>query len=231
MKPEETKGSGRLVIVGAGDFGKIAADYFEQNTDYKPAALAAERAFLPEKREYRGLPIEAFEDLPAKYPPEKFSAFVALIYTRLNRDRTRLLAAMRNAGYRIASYLSPAAFISPDSDVGENVFVFEHNVIQTGCVLEDNVILWSGNHVGHESVLRKNCFLASHVVVSGHCDIGENTFIGVNAAIGHNVSIGRDCTIGAGAVIARNIPDDAAVQPEHSPVRENISRRLWKVRE
>lgn len=230
MKHEGAKGDGGLVIIGAGQFGKIAADYFAQDTGYNPVAFAVERAFLPEKRKYRGLPVEPLEDLPGKYPPEKFTVFVAISFTRLNRERARLLATAREAGYQAASYLSPAAFVSADSDIGENVFLFEKCVIQHGCKLEDNIIMWSGSQVAHETTVRKNCFLSSSVIVSGECEIGANTFLGAGAIMGHKVKIGRDCTIGAGAVVTQNIPDDAAIKPERPPVRENASRRLWKVR-
>ena len=231
MSPEKIrKSGGKIVIIGTSEFGEIAFDYFSRDSRYEVAGFAVERAYLRET-ELCGLPVVAFEDMAAHYPPGEFEVFTALTYSRLNRDRARLVAAACAAGYRCASYLSPAAFVSPNAEIGENVFVFENNVIQHRCKLEDNVILWSGNHIGHSAVVRQNSFISSHVVVSGLCDIGENCFIGVNAAIGNGVKIGRDCTIGAGARIVRDMPDNAAVQPEASPVRENISRRLWKIRE
>ena len=32
----------------------------------------------------------------------------------------------------------------------------------------NDVTLWSGNHIGHDSVIGDHCFISSHVVVSGH---------------------------------------------------------------
>ena len=231
MHPENIRQSnGNIIIIGASDFGKIAFDYFCHDSHWKVAGFAVERAYLHQS-EVCGLPLVALEDLSSHYPPSEFSVFVALTYDSLNRSRARIVNTTRAAGYRCVSYISSAAFVSPDVEIGENVFIFENNVVQHFCKLENNVILWSGNHIGHRSIIRKNCFIASHVVVSGLCEIGENCFIGVNAAIGNGISLGRDCTIGAGAVITRDVPENAAVQPEQSPVRENISRRLWRVRE
>ena len=65
----------------------------------------------------------------------------------------------------------------------------------------DNVILWSGNHIGHRATIREGAFLSSHVAVSGYCEIGENCFLGVNSCVGDNMKIARDCIIGAGAVV------------------------------
>ena len=33
----------------------------------------------------------------------------------------------------------------------------------------NNTIIWSGNHIGHHSKIGNNCFISSHVVVSGFC--------------------------------------------------------------
>ena len=56
----------------------------------------------------------------------------------------------------------------------------------------NNVVLWSGNHIGHHTRIQDHCFISSHVVVSGFCDIGPSSFLGVNATIANNVSIGAD---------------------------------------
>jgi acyl-[acyl carrier protein]--UDP-N-acetylglucosamine O-acyltransferase len=65
--------------------------------------------------------------------------------------------------------------------IGENCFIFEDNTIQPFVRIEDNVILWSGNHIGHHSTIKSHNFISSHVVVSGQCTIEPNCFIGVNS--------------------------------------------------
>jgi carbonic anhydrase/acetyltransferase-like protein (isoleucine patch superfamily) len=75
-----------------------------------------------------------------------------------------------------------------------------------------NVVLWSGNHIGHHSVIQDNVFVASHAVISGYCDIGKNCFVGVNATIANNIRIGADCVIGAGALVARHVEEDRVVK-------------------
>jgi carbonic anhydrase/acetyltransferase-like protein (isoleucine patch superfamily) len=63
------------------------------------------------------------------------------------------------------------------------------------------VVLWSGNHIGHRTVINDNVFISSHVVISGYCEIGESSFLGVNSCVADYRKIGRDCVIGAGAVV------------------------------
>ena len=58
-------------------------------------------------------------------------------------------------------------------DIGDNTFIFEENVIQPFVRIGSNVVLWSGNHIGHDSVIEDHCFIASHVVISGNVTIAR----------------------------------------------------------
>ncbi len=132
--------------------------------------------------------------------------FVAIPYTQKNQLRTRLYLQLKMQGYTMASYVSSRAFVWSRAQIGEHCFIFENNVVQPFVEMKENIILWSGNHIGHHSIIRRNCFIASHVVISGHCDIGENCFIGVNCTVAHQVSVGENCLLGAGTLVLKNIP-------------------------
>lgn len=193
----------RLVIVGDGEFAEIAYEYFTHDSNHVVAAFAVEPPFL-KRTELFGLPVVSFENLEQQYPPDEFDVFVAVTFTKLNRVRTRLLAEAQKKGYRAVSYVSTRAFVWHNVQIGANCFIFENNVIQYHARLEDNVVLWSGNHIGHRAVIRANAFLSSHVVVSGYCEVGSSSFLGVNATIVDRIRVGEDCLIAAGAVVTRN---------------------------
>jgi carbonic anhydrase/acetyltransferase-like protein (isoleucine patch superfamily) len=93
-----------------------------------------------------------------------------------------------------------------------------------------NVVLWSGNHIGHHSRIGDHCFISSHVVVSGFCDVGPNCFFGVNATLGNNVTIGADCMLGAGAVVVKDVTADTLVRGNVTELTKTMSaRRYFKV--
>ena len=64
--------------------------------------------------------------------------------------------------------------------------------------------MWSGNHIGHHSIIESHNFISSHVVISGHCTIKSHSFLGVNATSAHNVTIEEETLVGAGAVISKD---------------------------
>ena len=193
----------KLIIIGAGETGELAYEYFKYDSPYKVIAFSAESDFV-DKESLFSLPIIPFEELENNYPTKDLYAFIAISYNKLNRVRTRLYKKTKEKGYSIASYISSKAFVWHNVKIGENCFILENNVIQYGVKIGNNVTLWSGNHIGHRSTIKDNCFLSSHVVISGYCEVGENCFIGVNVSLADFKKIAKDCFIGAGANIIKD---------------------------
>lgn len=220
----------RLVIVGDGEFAEIACEYFTHDSDYDVAAFAVERDYLKRDRLVK-LPVVAFEDVERAFPPDAHDVFVAVPYTQLNRVRTRLCAAAKRKGYALATYISSAAFVWRNVEIGENCFIFEANVIQYSVRIGNNVVLWSGNHIGHRSVIGDNCFMASHVVVSGYCRIGESCFLGVNSTLRDQITIGRDVVVGAGAVVVKDVAERQVVRGNPATPSGADSLQVFGVRE
>jgi sugar O-acyltransferase (sialic acid O-acetyltransferase NeuD family) len=162
------------------------------------------RDYLPESCIFEGLPVVSFEELERHFPPDQVSAFAPLSHRRMNRVREEIYAGFKARNYTLISYVSSRATRFPGTPIGENCFVLEDNTIQPFVTIGDNVVLWSGNHIGHHSILHDHVFVTSQVVVSGHCIIGPHCFLGVNAAIRDQVTLATGTLVGMGAVVARN---------------------------
>lgn len=200
----------KLVIVGAGEFGEIAYEYFTEDSPYEVVAFAVEKKYK-ETDEMRGLPVIDFEDMEQKYPPSDYETFVAITYVKLNRARRRVYEICKRKGYTCATYVSSRSFFWKNAEIGENSFVFEDNTIQYHVKIGNNVVLWSGNHIGHRTVIEDDVWLTSHDVISGFCYIGRGSFIGVNASVGDNVTIAEDVVLGAGAVTVKSLDQKGGV--------------------
>jgi sugar O-acyltransferase (sialic acid O-acetyltransferase NeuD family) len=217
----------KLLIIGDSSFAQVACEYFTVQSGYTVVGFAVESAFR-KRSELLGLPTVDFETLQEKYSPATCDIFVAIAYAQLNRLRTRLMNKCVNMGYSLASFVSPDAKIWRNADIGKHCFIFEDNVVQPFCTISENVILWSGNHIGHHSSIDSNTFVSSHVVISGHVNVGKNCFFGVNATIANNISIGSDCVLGAGAIVTNDIQENSIVRRNKSLVIDG-ARRFFAV--
>ncbi|MDY7577588.1 acetyltransferase [Herbaspirillum sp. RTI4] len=189
-----------LIIFGTGDIAQLAAFYFSTDSEYEVIAFTVDSTYMQEEK-FCELPVVAFEDVVKIYAPEKFTFFVALSYSKLNNVRKDKYLAAKALGYPIATFISSHATVLNEGRIGENCFIFEDNTIQPFVTIGNNVTLWSGNHIGHHSVIKDHCFIASHAVISGRVEIGEQCFIGVNATLRDHIKIGEKCVIGAGALL------------------------------
>lgn len=224
---EKTK---RLVILGDSAFAEVAYEYFTYDSIYEVAAFSVESAYI-EQKELFGLPVVPFEDLDRYYSPSNYEVYAAITYRELNRLRTRLARSAKAKGYRLASYISSHAFVWRNAELGEHCFIFEDNTVQPFVVVGSNVVMWSGNHIGHHSCIGDNCFISSHAVLSGFCRLGDNCFVGVNSTISNNVTIGKDCWIGPDVTVKKNVGDNVLFGGKASDPSEVPATRFFRIKE
>jgi sugar O-acyltransferase (sialic acid O-acetyltransferase NeuD family) len=218
----------QIIVFGAGEIAELADFYFTHDSAYEVAGFTVDGAYL-EQTEFRGRPVLPFEQISEKFAPERYGFFVAVSYAKINAVRAEKVAAARAKGYRLVSYLSSRATVFPGFEPKENCFILEDNTIQPFASVGANVTLWSGNHIGHHSIIEDDVFLASQVVVSGGVRIGTGSFVGVNVTIRDHVTIGKRCVLGAGALLLEDQPDFSVVAPrgtERSPIPSTRLRNL-----
>ncbi len=206
-----------LVIFGTAEIASLARFYFEHDSTYKVVAFTADDAFVKEDR-LEGLPVIPFSRVTQDFPPLATHMHVALSYKRLNRLREEKYHQVKAAGYALASYICSKSATWSDLSHGDNCFVLENQTIQPTVKLGNNVMLWSGNHIGHGSVIGNHTYFASHVVLSGHCTIGQRCFFGVNATVKDFTAIGNDCFIAMDASVTQDMPDGAVALPARGSI-------------
>jgi UDP-3-O-[3-hydroxymyristoyl] glucosamine N-acyltransferase len=134
----------------------------------------------------------------------------------MNQARAAKYHAARSLGYALVSYVSTRATFLADQPVGDNCFILEDNTIQAGVQIGCDVTLWSGNHIGHDSVIEDHCFIASHAVISGHVRVRSYCFVGVNATLRNSITIASRTLIGAGAVIVADTVEGGVYVPQRA---------------
>lgn len=189
-----------VLIFGAGDIAELAHFYFLHDSTHRPVAFTVDGAYLKETS-FKGLPVVPFEEAADSFPPAMHQGFVALSYTQINALRATKCTAMESAGFALVSYVSSRATVFEGFSPGPNAFILEDNTIQPFVRIGRNVTMWSGNHIGHHSVIEDDVFITSHVVVSGGVHVGRRSFLGVNSTLRNHIRIGDGCVVGAGALI------------------------------
>jgi len=192
----------KVVIFGTASFAELVHYYLSHDGGYEVVAFTAHRDRITTPR-FCGLPVVPFEDLERLHPASAHQMFVAVGYRKVNQIRASIYHECKTKGYTLLTYVSPKC-TNMAASIGDNCFVFEDNTLQPFVHIGNNVIFWSGNHIGHHSTIGDHCYITSHVVVSGHCRIEPYCFLGVNATLRDSITIAESCVIGAGALIMKD---------------------------
>lgn len=189
----------KTAIFGTNDTARLAAFYLRADSIYTPVAYCIDSEYK-DCDELDGLPVVAFSEIEWLCPPRSHKFFAPLYDNRLRELKT---LEIKKKGYELVSYISTHATCWT-KHIGTNCFIMEDNTIQPFVEIGNNVILWSGNHIGHHSKIGNNVFFSSHVVLSGHCVVEDYCWVGVNASIHDHTKLGEGSLIGMGATVLKD---------------------------
>jgi sugar O-acyltransferase (sialic acid O-acetyltransferase NeuD family) len=175
---------------------------------------------------FQGLPVVDFEEVEKRFPPNSYAMFVAVSYAKMNQLRAEKYEQAKAKGYALPSYISSHCTYLSQHPPGDNCFILEDNTIQPFVRIGNNVTLWSGNHIGHDSQIGDHCYLTSQVVVSGRVTIEPYCFLGVNATLRNGITLGASSLIGAGAAIMQDTEPHSVYVPPRAVKLDKSSEEV-----
>ena len=217
-----------VVVFGTGQWADLAHFYLTHDSPHEVAAFTLDRDYLQEA-EHCGLPVVAFDEVEEQYPPDEFEMFIPISFKRMNHLRAEKFGAAKEKDYSLVSYVSSKATTWPGFECGENCFIFEDNTVQPFVEIGDDVVLWSGNHIGHHTVIKDHVMVTSHVVISGACTVEPYCFFGVNSTVRDETVVARETLVGAGAVILRDTKEFEIYKAEGTKPSKVRSDRLRSI--
>jgi len=218
----------KTIIFGTGDLAKLIQKYLTRDSPHEIVAFTSHQEFI-NKKNIDGIPVIPFEKIEDKFPVDKFTMFIAVGYSELNKKREKIFIEAKNKGYELLSYVHPSTKLWDDFEMGENCFIFENNVIQPSVKLGDNVIIWSNNVISHHCEIKDHNFIISHVAIAGNVTIEPYCFVGMNATIRNSLTIAKECVIGAGTVILEDTKEGEVYVSNSTkklPIRSNELKNI-----
>lgn len=192
----------KVVIFGVQDFAELAWYYLVHDSEHTVEAFTVNGQYLPSEGRFQNLPVVPFEEIEKIYPPSEFVMFAPMSPKGMNKIRESIYYQIKAKGYTLISYISSRATFFNNS-IGDNCFILEDNTIQPFTTIGNNVVLWSGNHIGHHSEIKDHVSFTSHVVMSGHCVIEPYCFFGVNSTLRDRLIIAEGTLVAMGAIITK----------------------------
>ncbi|MCM1153186.1 MAG: acetyltransferase [Muribaculum sp.] len=121
-----------------------------------------------------------------------------------DNSRRRLIAENLQAIYPVL--ISPRAYISPSSLIGEGSVIMPMAAIETGAQIGRHCIVNTSAVVDHECRLADYVHISPGAVLCGNVFVGQGAWIGAGAVVLPGISIGADAIVGAGSTVLRDVP-------------------------
>ncbi len=170
-------------------------------------------ALESKKIEVKGL----FDDRPSQaffkglrvlsgYQPDFCPGETLIISIGDNQTRAQIASKIVHA---FAQVIHERACVSPTADIAEGAVIMAGAVIQAYAKIGKHTLLNTASVIEHDALIGDFVHIAPGAVLGGRVCIGDFSLIGLNASILPGIKIGNHCCIGAGAVVTRDIPDNA----------------------
>ena len=181
----------KLLLVGAGGFGRMAAEQ---------ALIEYDCAFVDDGQavgtEICGIPVVGkISDLPKLYASYK----LLVVSIGNNKFRAQVYEKAKLLGYTFPNIIAPSAYISPYAKIGCGCVVLQNACVQNSAVVGNGVLFNAGAEVhcdavvGDYALVYTNSVIRTGAAVGGYARIGSNCTVCNNAAVSDGADI-PDCT-------------------------------------
>lgn len=201
-----------IVIIGAGGHAKVIADIILKRRELFNENLNIV-GFLDDNFENLNynkifkIPILGKIDLIEKLESEKHYSYIIGIGSNTIRERIGNKYPYLN--YYTA--IHPTAVLGLDISLENGSVVMANAVINSGTRIGKHCILNTGSLVEHDVIIGDFCHVSPNSVLCGTIKIGDKCWIGAGSTVIQNINLGKNIIIGAGSVIIKDIPDNCTV--------------------
>ena len=195
-----------VIIVGNSLMSEVLHTLIKNDKRYKVECFAVDSRFITVNT-FLGLKVIDVSEISKKYDKSKVKLLIAMGYKNMNRNREEVFKRLLALGFDIETYIHKDASVHTDK-IGVGSIILPGAVIDPGCEIGRNTIIWSNVTCSHHSIIGNNCWASAGTILSGESTIRKNTFLGVGSIILNKVIVAEYNIIGAGAVIMKNTKDE-----------------------
>lgn len=200
----------KLVIIGAGDFGREVAHLVERinKREFEWDLLG----FVDDNLEISNRVIDNY---PVMGDIEWLESYKEEIYVVCaignGKVREKIISNLTNNNIKYATLIDPYANVFRDSVIGEGCIICAGNIISINNSIGKHVIINLNCTLGHDDQIASFCTINPGVNISGKVCISKCTDLGTGTKVIQGIKIGERVVSGAGAVIIRDIAADSLV--------------------
>lgn len=168
-----------LILIGGGGHCKSCIDVIESRNEYNIRGILDKSDKVGEK--VLDYDIIGTDDDIEKYKNCEF--LITLGMLRSADLRIKLFNKIKDVDAKLATIISPYAYVSKHAKIEEGSIVMHHALINAGAYIGRNCIINTKALIEHDCTIGDNCHVAVGAIVAGGVNIEQESFIGANATL------------------------------------------------
>ena len=165
-----------ILLIGGGGHCKSVIDVIESQGKFKIAGIIEK--YVEESKEVLGYPLigtdDDLEELRKKYN----YAIITVGHIKSNAIRLKLYKKLKELDFILPIIISPLAYISKHSSVGEGSVVMHHALINANAKVGVNCIINSKALIEHDATAENHVHISTNATINGGVLVKEHSFVG-----------------------------------------------------
>ena len=188
-----------IVLIGGGGHCKSVIDVIEQEGRFEIAGII-------DKPELLGSSILGYsiigndsdlDNLVKKYQ----YALITVGQIKSPSLRIKLFDLAVKAGFTLPNIISPNAYVSKHSSIGNGVIVMHNAIVNANALIGDNCIINSKALIEHDCSISKHCHVSTNVTINGGVTVESGCFVGSGSTTKELITISENSFIKAGSLV------------------------------
>ena len=177
----------KIILIGGGGHCKSCIDVIEQTAEYEIIGILD-----PHKNgSLLGYPIISRDNEYIKELVKKDYYFlIALGQIKSAEKRVEIYKLLKNHGAKIATIISPLAYVSKWATIKEGTIIMHHALINADAIIEENCIINSKALIEHDAIIHKHTHISTGAIINGGVEVSQESFFGSGAVSKEYVKVG-----------------------------------------
>lgn len=193
----------RLVIAGAGDFGREVVEWVKTSPVFLKNSEINEIVFIDDDNSRADASTIPLVGGISSYTPEVNDIFLCSVGNPATRER--ICSSLASRGATFATFVHDTALIGDRVTLGRGTIVCPAVIMSTDIVVAEQVHINVACTVGHDAQVGSYATLSSSCNLAGHVSLGSGVFLGTAVTIIPGKRVGNNSRVGAGSVVLRSL--------------------------
>lgn len=187
-----------LILVGGGGHCKSCIDVIEKTGLYDIVGILDKQEKVGGK--VLGYDIIGTDQKIKSLVEEGHEFLVTTGQIRSPHLRQALHESLSYYEAKIATIISPRAYVSKHSEVGVGSIIMHDALVNAGASIGENCIINTKALIEHDAIIGDHCHISTAAVINGGVEIRQGTFFGSNATSREYVKTSEQGFINAGSL-------------------------------